>query len=101
MSLTNSFFATVFLFVTFITSCIAQTTSQCVPSSCGDSGELKFPFRLRSDPQHCGKTGYELDCQNNVTITSCINSTRQKINYTNFSAKIALFFQNTGQVMMP
>ncbi|XP_027771237.1 LEAF RUST 10 DISEASE-RESISTANCE LOCUS RECEPTOR-LIKE PROTEIN KINASE-like 2.1 isoform X2 [Solanum pennellii] len=90
MSLTNSFFATVFLFVTFITSCIAQTTSRCVPSSCGDIRDIKFPFRLRSDPQHCGKTGYELDCQNNETIFHYKSRKFyvQEINYTNFSIRL-------------
>ncbi|KAK4734681.1 hypothetical protein R3W88_008942 [Solanum pinnatisectum] len=67
MSIRNSFFASVFLFIT-ISLAQSTTSSQCIPSSCGDIREIEFPFRLKSDPEHCGKHEYELDCQNNQTF---------------------------------
>ncbi|XP_059304643.1 uncharacterized protein LOC132056449 [Lycium ferocissimum] len=88
MSIRSSFFARVFLFATFITSSIAQST--CVPSSCGDIREIRFPFRLKTDPEHCGKSGYELDCQNNQTV---INYKSRKfyvqgINYRSYTIRL-------------
>ncbi|XP_049393870.1 uncharacterized protein LOC125858201 [Solanum stenotomum] len=70
MSIRNSSFDSVLLFVTFITISLAQSTtsSQCIPFSCGDILEIEFPFRLKSDPEHCGKHEYKLDYQNNQTI---------------------------------
>ncbi|XP_055825073.1 LEAF RUST 10 DISEASE-RESISTANCE LOCUS RECEPTOR-LIKE PROTEIN KINASE-like 2.1 isoform X1 [Solanum dulcamara] len=106
MSIRNSFFASVFLFVTFITNSIAQSTSQCVPSSCGDIRDIKFPFRLRTDPGHCGKPGYELDCLNNQTIF--LYESRkfyvQEINYRNFSIRLldpSLEKQNDNCTVFP
>ncbi|KAJ8554319.1 hypothetical protein K7X08_024997 [Anisodus acutangulus] len=90
MSIRYSILATIFLFVTFIirTSSVAQTN--CVPSSCGDIQEIRFPFRLRTDPEHCGKSGYELDCQNNQTVL--LYKSRkfyvQEINYKGFSIRL-------------
>ncbi|MCD9638152.1 hypothetical protein HAX54_021926 [Datura stramonium] len=88
MFIRNSVFASVFLFVTFITSSIAQST--CVPSSCGNIQEIKFPFRLRTDPEHCGKRGYELDCQNNQTVYNYKSRKFyvQEINYRSFSIRL-------------
>ncbi|CAN4085753.1 unnamed protein product [Withania somnifera] len=88
MSTRNSFLASIFLFVTFITGCIAQST--CVPSSCGDIREIAFPFRLRTDPEHCGKPGYELDCQNNQTVFNYRSRKFyvQEINYRSFSIRL-------------
>ncbi|KAJ8536870.1 hypothetical protein K7X08_035271 [Anisodus acutangulus] len=77
-----------FLFVTFITSSIAQ--SNCVPSSCGDIQEITSPFRLRTDPEHCGTNGYELDCQNNQTVLNYKSRKFyvQEINYKGFSIRL-------------
>ncbi|KAH0704499.1 uncharacterized protein [Solanum tuberosum] len=91
MSITYSFFAGVFLLVSFITSSIAQTSmSQCVPSSCGEIRDIKFPFRLRTDPEHCGKHEYELDCQNNQTFYTYKSRKFyvQEINYTSYMIRL-------------
>ncbi|KAK3034751.1 hypothetical protein RJ639_032704 [Escallonia herrerae] len=40
----------------------------CSPSSCGNIGNITFPFRLRGDHRHCGERYYELVCENNVTV---------------------------------
>ncbi|MBA0631269.1 hypothetical protein Godav_003277 [Gossypium davidsonii] len=37
-------------------------------SSCGDSLEIRYPFRLPNDPFTCGDPGFELRCENNKTI---------------------------------
>ncbi|KAM3247739.1 LEAF RUST 10 DISEASE-RESISTANCE LOCUS RECEPTOR-LIKE PROTEIN KINASE-like 2.1 [Capsicum annuum] len=88
MPIRNSFFASIFLFVTFITSCVAHST--CVPSFCGDDREIKFPFRLRTDPEHCGKPGYELDCQNNQTVFNYKSRKFyvQEVNYRSYTIRL-------------
>ncbi|KAK4350945.1 hypothetical protein RND71_030258 [Anisodus tanguticus] len=88
MWIRNSIVASTFLFVTFITSSIAQ--SNCVPSSCGDIQEIRSPFRLRTDPEHCGTNGYELDCQNNQTVLNYKSRKFyvQEINYKGFSIRL-------------
>ncbi|OIT04672.1 PREDICTED: LEAF RUST 10 DISEASE-RESISTANCE LOCUS RECEPTOR-LIKE PROTEIN KINASE-like 2.1 [Nicotiana attenuata] len=80
----------VFLLVIFITSSKAQDISQCIASSCGDISEIKFPFRLRTDPEHCGRHGYELDCQNNQTVFNYKSRIFyvQEINYTSYSIRL-------------
>ncbi|KAK2977443.1 hypothetical protein RJ640_028604 [Escallonia rubra] len=40
----------------------------CSPSSCGNIGNIMFPFHLRGDHRHCGKRYFELVCENNRTV---------------------------------
>ena len=42
----------------------------CAPSSCGNIHNIRFPFRLKNDPENCGDSKYELSCENNHTVLS-------------------------------
>ncbi|KAF9663380.1 hypothetical protein SADUNF_Sadunf17G0043800 [Salix dunnii] len=46
-------------------SCSA--TNNCAPSSCGNITNIRYPFRLQTDPISCGLKEYELGCENNRT----------------------------------
>ncbi|KAF9663377.1 hypothetical protein SADUNF_Sadunf17G0043500 [Salix dunnii] len=46
-------------------SCSA--TNNCAPSSCGNITNIRYPFRLQTDPKSCGLKKYELGCENNRT----------------------------------
>ncbi|XAR52230.1 Glycerophosphodiester phosphodiesterase [Bertholletia excelsa] len=47
----------------------AQKIKPCDrPSSCGSIRNISYPFRLASDPEHCGEKKYELECDNNRTV---------------------------------
>ncbi|KAK8490091.1 hypothetical protein V6N13_005218 [Hibiscus sabdariffa] len=37
-------------------------------SSCGDSLEIRYPFRLTDDPVACGDHDFQLYCRNNITM---------------------------------
>ncbi|KAI9071091.1 hypothetical protein K1719_046944, partial [Acacia pycnantha] len=37
-------------------------------SQCGIITNISYPFRLPHDPPYCGHPGYELACENNVTL---------------------------------
>ncbi|EYU21058.1 hypothetical protein MIMGU_mgv1a024732mg, partial [Erythranthe guttata] len=62
----------------------------CVPSSCGEIRNISFPFRLNTDPKHCGHSKYELSCENNTT-SLYLNSQKylvQVINYHNYTIRL-------------
>ncbi|KAL2550715.1 Protein kinase superfamily protein [Forsythia ovata] len=85
-------FSFLILFLCYTTSCQAQNNSFCVPSSCGDIS-IRYPFRLKADPENCGHTEpiFTLECQKNSTILSS-KSQRYNvlaINYNNFTIRIA------------
>ncbi|KAL3725508.1 hypothetical protein ACJRO7_030525 [Eucalyptus globulus] len=50
------------------TSCGAKNNHLCAPSSCGDVRVIQYPFRLKDDPKSCGRSEYELVCENNRTV---------------------------------
>ncbi|EYU21044.1 hypothetical protein MIMGU_mgv1a018861mg, partial [Erythranthe guttata] len=67
---------------------IDDNPKPCVPSSCGDISNISYPFRLKTDPTHCG--GYELSCENNTT-SLYLNSQKylvQVINYHNSTIRL-------------
>lgn len=43
-------------------------TSNSSCSSCGDIIDIRYPFRLKGDPDGCGDMDYQLSCHNNRTI---------------------------------
>ncbi|KAG9128743.1 hypothetical protein Leryth_021726 [Lithospermum erythrorhizon] len=87
-------YAVCFLLVLYcsrILSCRAQDTqSVCVPSSCGKIGSISYPFRLKTDPRHCGKPGFELDCQNNQTLITFKSKSFhvESISYNNYTIRM-------------
>ncbi|KAL3714379.1 hypothetical protein ACJRO7_006326 [Eucalyptus globulus] len=67
-----------------MTSNVESSNQQCIPSSCGDIRNIRFPFQLKSDPQGCGVATYELACEDNRTVLNFFNGQYyvQFINYT-------------------
>ncbi|XP_028097771.1 uncharacterized protein LOC114297540, partial [Camellia sinensis] len=56
----------------------------CNSSSCGDIHNIRFPFRLKSDPvDNCGYKNVELECENNRTVVYLFSGKYyvQAINY--------------------
>ncbi|XP_039161040.1 LEAF RUST 10 DISEASE-RESISTANCE LOCUS RECEPTOR-LIKE PROTEIN KINASE-like 2.3 [Eucalyptus grandis] len=51
-------------------SCYARNNHLCAPSSCGEVGNIRDPFRLKEDPRDCGDLRFELMCKENRTILS-------------------------------
>nr|GMD55077.1 rust resistance kinase Lr10-like isoform X1 [Ipomoea batatas] len=70
----------------------SNTTHYCKPSSCGIIHNITFPFRLNTDPQHCGNSGYELACdEQNRTVLTLHYSQKyyvQSINYDNYTIRV-------------
>ncbi|KAF3960290.1 hypothetical protein CMV_014984 [Castanea mollissima] len=63
----------------------------CPPSSCGNIPNISFPFRLKSDPEICGDSRYQLSCENNRTVLHLFAGKYyvQKINYNNYTIRVA------------
>ncbi|XP_058009008.1 LEAF RUST 10 DISEASE-RESISTANCE LOCUS RECEPTOR-LIKE PROTEIN KINASE-like 2.3 [Hevea brasiliensis] len=70
--------------------CNATDTNHCPPSSCGNIHNISKPFRLQTDPNHCGKHGYELSCENNITVLNLFRGRYyvQAINYDDFTIRL-------------
>jgi hypothetical protein len=75
-------------------SCSAEDDSHiCPASSCGNIRNISYPFRLKSDSEHCGDPRYILSCENNQTVLY-LNGARyyvQEINY-NYNYTIRLVY---------
>ncbi|PRQ56237.1 putative glycerophosphodiester phosphodiesterase, protein kinase RLK-Pelle-LRK10L-2 family [Rosa chinensis] len=50
------------------TTSVLGDNRTCVPSSCGDVHNIRYPFRQQNDPQHCGDQRFTLECHNNITV---------------------------------
>ncbi|KAJ9189245.1 hypothetical protein P3X46_000560 [Hevea brasiliensis] len=89
----NSMIGERLIFVLLLISqmiCSATETNQCAPSSCGNNHNISYPFRLQTDPNHCGKHEYELSCENNFTVLNLFRGRYyvQAINYNNFTIRL-------------
>ncbi|XP_023911755.1 rust resistance kinase Lr10-like [Quercus suber] len=63
----------------------------CPPSSCGNIHNISYPFRLKSDPEICGDSRYELSCENNRTAVLYLFARKyhvQEINYNNYTIRV-------------
>ncbi|KAF3952517.1 hypothetical protein CMV_021934 [Castanea mollissima] len=63
----------------------------CPPSSCGNIHNISYPFRLKSDPEICGDSRYELSCENNRTTVLYLFARKyhvQEINYNNYTIRV-------------
>ncbi|XP_065866289.1 rust resistance kinase Lr10-like isoform X2 [Euphorbia lathyris] len=79
----------ILLLLLLLKTCNAN--SVCSPSSCGKIHNITFPFRLSTDPKHCGNHRYTLHCQNNSTLVLYLYSGNyyvQSINYNNFTIRL-------------
>jgi hypothetical protein len=62
----------------------------CPPSSCGEIANIRYPFRLKNDPKHCGDSRYELSWENNLTVLYLYSEKYhvKSINYNNFTVRL-------------
>ncbi|KAK9919407.1 hypothetical protein M0R45_028000 [Rubus argutus] len=66
---------------------------QCLPASCGDLHDIRYPFRLKingtSDP-NCSSHPAELSCEHNRTILNLYNGTYYvlAIDYENYAMQV-------------
>ncbi|KAL3499707.1 hypothetical protein ACH5RR_038800 [Cinchona calisaya] len=71
--------------------CIAKKSNHHCPPSCGDIPNISYPFRLKGDPDNCGDPSYELDCNNNRTLSLSLNSKIYhvlEIDYANYTIRV-------------
>ncbi|KAJ4788605.1 Receptor kinase [Rhynchospora pubera] len=57
-----------FFLCLFLLSFSDQALAVVCASTCGQVQEIRYPFRLQSDPPECGSPNYELICKNNRTL---------------------------------
>ncbi|XP_059290750.1 rust resistance kinase Lr10-like isoform X1 [Lycium ferocissimum] len=85
---------TILIFLHISQTCNARKSKHCEPSTCGEHcapstcghiQNISYPFRLKTDPKHCGFSQAELACEDNKTIISLFskNFYVQAINYDN------------------
>ena len=62
----------------------------CPSSSCGKITNINYPFRFKGDPEECGEEGYELGCENNVTLLylGSAQYNVQAINYKKYTVRV-------------
>ncbi|XP_047965732.1 uncharacterized protein LOC125210205 [Salvia hispanica] len=84
--------ATTHNFIFLITSSLlilslhAASDSNCSPSECGDIRNISYPFRLKGNPSHCGRSKYyELTCEHNITSVY-LNSIKYHVKHINYDS---------------
>ncbi|KAK7266887.1 hypothetical protein RIF29_19547 [Crotalaria pallida] len=86
-----SIFATLVLLLFQPTSTVAN--QPCLPSTCGKFHNIiTHPFRLKTDPTHCGDKRYELECHNNATLLLTLFSGKYhviQIDYKRYKIRLA------------
>ncbi|KAE9452172.1 hypothetical protein C3L33_15930, partial [Rhododendron williamsianum] len=74
----------------FLGNCHAQTSPSCArPSSspCGNNNILiRYPFRVKGDPENCGNKNYELDCDNNRFVLKLFASGKYYVHAIDYDA---------------
>ncbi|KAK4711516.1 hypothetical protein R3W88_006029 [Solanum pinnatisectum] len=83
---------TILIFLHISQTCNAWNlkSKHCIPSACGHIRDISYPFRLNTDPKHCGFSEAELACEGNKTIISLFskNFYVQAINYDNQTIRL-------------
>ncbi|KAM5551336.1 hypothetical protein ABKV19_026257 [Rosa sericea] len=71
-------------------ACLAKDDHRCEPSSCGHIRNISYPFRLNDHPKNCGKSRYNLSCENNVTVFHLYSGKYYvlAINYGNYTIRV-------------
>ncbi|KAK4717955.1 hypothetical protein R3W88_016293 [Solanum pinnatisectum] len=86
MSGVTKFLLTILIFMQLSETPLAEQRQQCVPSSCGHIHNISYPFRLKSDPKHCGHraifTIFPYD------LYGSLNYHVQAINYDNYTIRL-------------
>ncbi|CAH9094555.1 unnamed protein product [Cuscuta epithymum] len=58
----------------------------CAPSSCGHIGDIHYPLRLSTDPEHCGDGNHTLFCENNNATVLYLYSWKFNVRSINYTA---------------
>ncbi|XP_040368464.1 rust resistance kinase Lr10 isoform X1 [Rosa chinensis] len=68
----------------------AKDDHHCEPSSCGHIRNISYPFRLNDDPKKCGKSRYNLSCENNLAVLHLYSGRYYvlAINYGNYTIRV-------------
>ncbi|KAL3345661.1 hypothetical protein AABB24_024558, partial [Solanum stoloniferum] len=79
---------TLILVIIFLQTCNARKSKPyyCPSSACGHIRNISYPFRLNTDPEHCGYgLAFELACESNQTVKWLFSKKFyvQAINYNN------------------
>ncbi|WMV16376.1 hypothetical protein MTR67_009761, partial [Solanum verrucosum] len=79
---------TLILVIIFLQTCNARKSKPyyCPSSACGHIRNISYPFRLNTDPEHCGYgLAFELACESNQTVIWLFSKKFyvQAINYNN------------------
>ncbi|XP_060200303.1 uncharacterized protein LOC132628543 [Lycium barbarum] len=90
------FLLTILIFMQLSKTPFAEQNQQCVPSSCGHIHNIRYIFRLKSDPKHCDRENYELSCEGDHPILTIfphnwfgsLNYHVQAINYDNSTIRL-------------
>ncbi|XP_062120134.1 rust resistance kinase Lr10-like [Humulus lupulus] len=86
----NLLYLMIISFLLFLTTTHAKSNHRCPPSSCDNIINITTPFRLNTDPKHCGNSRYKLYCENNLTVLH-INHVKyfvRSINYANYTIRV-------------
>ncbi|KAJ6814165.1 rust resistance kinase Lr10-like isoform X1 [Iris pallida] len=78
-----------FLFVVSAATARLPRDEYCSSSSCGEIQSIRYPFRLKDDPDGCGDPNHELICRGNKTILEVFSGT---YHVTDISYRGARFF---------
>ncbi|KAK7377486.1 hypothetical protein VNO80_02911 [Phaseolus coccineus] len=72
-------------------TCVTALIPNCPASSCGNIPNITYPFRLTTDPSHCGDIRYQLHCQNNATLLTLFSGTYkvQQIDYKRYKIRVS------------
>ncbi|XP_047965734.1 uncharacterized protein LOC125210206 [Salvia hispanica] len=83
------FLTTSYLWILSLLHC--ADAKECSPSACGAIRNISYPFRLNSDPTHCGRSEFKLTCENNVSFINLysIKYYVKAINYQNSTIRLA------------
>ncbi|XP_062074864.1 LEAF RUST 10 DISEASE-RESISTANCE LOCUS RECEPTOR-LIKE PROTEIN KINASE-like 1.2 [Humulus lupulus] len=86
----NLLYLMIIPFLLFLTTTHAKSNPHCPPSSCDNIINITSPFRLNTDPKHCGYSHYELSCENNLTVLHIdpVKYFVQSINYANYTIRV-------------
>ncbi|XP_021629071.1 rust resistance kinase Lr10 isoform X2 [Manihot esculenta] len=79
-----------FILLLLLQICHAKN-DPCAPSSCGNILNISYPFRLQTDPKHCGDRRYSLSCEKNSTVLHLFPGKFyyvQAINYNNYTIRL-------------
>ncbi|XP_062120107.1 rust resistance kinase Lr10-like [Humulus lupulus] len=86
----NLLYLMIIPFLLFLTTTHAKSNHHCPPSSCDNIINITSPFRLNTDPKHCGYSPFELSCENNLTVLhfKSVKYFVRSINYANYTIRI-------------